>query len=269
MIWLARCLAVFAFATAGYAAVPDCETLARTIGQRAGLPDGFLPAIARIESGRSQQGTRRAWPWTLNHAGKGLYFETRAEAMQYLRKAVQAGRTNIDVGCMQVNHYWHAENFAALDKMMDPQENITYAAGFLKDLYRQHGSWVEAVKHYHSPDDARGARYFKGFETAQKQMKTNPGAPLVAAAMSQGGGFFDLGQIGAGRSEMGLLSKGSQDIDAMYGALIAALGPQDGAEFTIWSAPGQMTPADQTRGVLRRKWDLVQTFRQDLARQQP
>jgi len=36
--------------------VRDCEELATQIGQNAGLPQHLLPAIARIESGRSLNG---------------------------------------------------------------------------------------------------------------------------------------------------------------------------------------------------------------------
>jgi hypothetical protein len=136
-------------------------------------------------------------------------------------------------------------------------------------LHQRHGSWTEAVKHYHSPDEARGARYFKGFEIAQRQMENAP-APVMVTGYGQtvgGGGFFGLGQIGAQRQDMGLLSTGSQDVDAMYDALIAALNKNDNADFAIWTAPQDMTPAEQTRGVVRERWDLVQVFRKELAGQ--
>jgi hypothetical protein len=81
-----------------------------------------LPAIARIESGRSVKGKRKAWPWTLNHAGKGLYFETKSAALAYLGTATAGGRTNIDVGCMQINHYWHGQEFKSLEGMIDPSK---------------------------------------------------------------------------------------------------------------------------------------------------
>ena len=41
-------------------AMRDCEELATRIGQEAGLPQHLLPAIARIESGRSVKGKRKA-----------------------------------------------------------------------------------------------------------------------------------------------------------------------------------------------------------------
>lgn len=165
--------------------VPDCEAMAAEAGRRAGLPSGLLPAISRIEAGRGKGGERRAWPWTLNHAGKGLYFETRAEAMAYLREATARGRTNIDVGCMQVNHYWHGENFASLDAMMNPETNIAYAVRFLRELHDRHGSWAAAVRHYHSPDPQRGERYLAAFSRAHDKILADPGdARSAAAAMT-------------------------------------------------------------------------------------
>ena len=154
----------------------DCESLATAAGRAAGLPDGLLPAIARIESGRSQRGTMRAWPWTLNHAGQGLYFDTPAEALAYLRRATAGGRTNIDVGCMQINHYWHGQAFENLSAMLDPVTNVSYAVQYLTKLHARHGSWAEAVRRYHSPDPDRGKRYLARFSDARAQILTGPSA---------------------------------------------------------------------------------------------
>jgi|SaaInl1SG_22_DNA_1037389.scaffolds.fasta_scaffold03752_6 hypothetical protein len=252
--------------------VPNCEGMAAEVGLRAGLPAGYLPAISRIEAGRQVDNTRKAWPWTLNHSGKGLYFETRAEALAYLRKATEKGRTNIDVGCMQINHYWHGHQFASLEQMMEPARNIEYAASFLKELYSRHGSWVEAVKHYHSPDDARGARYFKGFEDAHRSVKdTQP----VAATQVASGDFFTLaGQqrkfapLANGREPLLMGAERSQSLgaDQVYDRLLAALGPELQLDrFSVWQAKVPLAKRQQTRGVVRQKWGAIETFRAELS----
>ena len=141
--------------------VPDCEAMATRIGAAEGLPPGLLPAISRIESGRRVGRIVRAWPWTLNHAGRGLYFETREEALAYLRQTVAEGSRNIDVGCMQVNHYWHGENFPSVEAMLDPETNIRYAVRFLKELHARKGSWEAAVKHYHSAEPSKNVAYHR------------------------------------------------------------------------------------------------------------
>lgn len=211
-VWRVLVLAavLFALALPLRAAAPDCETLAAEAGRRAGLPDGLLPAIARIESGRTMGKLRRAWPWTLNHAGRGLYFESQDQAMAYLRKATQGGRANIDIGCMQINHYWHSQAFEGRDplaRMMDPATNVAYAVDFLLDLHARHGSWPEAVRHYHSPDPVRGARYLKSFTQAQALILRAPDPPAPVAAQLAGLGAAPAG-LPAGAPSRGHLAAG-------------------------------------------------------------
>lgn len=144
------------------ASTPDCEALAARAAAERGLPEGLLPSIARVESGRGQGRLgRRAWPWTLNQGGKGMYFDTRAEALDYLRAAVARGVRNIDVGCMQINYRWHGAQFESLEAMMDPDANTRYAARFLGELQARHGSWEAATGYYHSLTPAR-ARHYRG-----------------------------------------------------------------------------------------------------------
>lgn len=254
--------------------VPNCEGMAAEVGRRAGLPDGYLPAISRIESGRQIDNTRKAWPWTLNHSGKGLYFETRAEALAYLKKATQKGRTNIDVGCMQINHYWHGHQFPSLEQMMEPARNIEYAASYLKELYARHGSWVEAVKHYHSPDDARGSRYFKGFQAAHRRVKDTP---PVAVTQTVYGDLFTLADqtraqapLGDGQGPLvaGVANGQALGADQVYERLLAALGPELTTDnFSVWQSQVPLAQRQHTRGVVRQKWMAVESFRAELSSQ--
>jgi hypothetical protein len=45
----------------------------------------------------------RAWPWTLNVAGRGFFFRTREDAYKAVRFLISDGRCDFDVGIMQVN----------------------------------------------------------------------------------------------------------------------------------------------------------------------
>jgi hypothetical protein len=136
-----------------------CEALAAQAGAAAGLPEGLLPAIARVESGTGTDQGRRAWPWTLNQAGDGSYHPTKAEALAHLDGILANGIRNVDLGCMQLNWRWHGDAFPDAATMMDPRHNTRYAAAFLKDLHSRHGSWTLAVAHYHSANPQRGAAY--------------------------------------------------------------------------------------------------------------
>jgi hypothetical protein len=135
--------------------VPDCEAHAEAAGREAGIPDGILPAIARVESGRNGH----AWPWTLNQGGDGSFHPTKEAALQKLAEILGSGVQNVDLGCMQVNWRWHSGAFADASAMMDPVENTRYAARYLNDLRDQLGSWESAVAAYHSREPVRGAAY--------------------------------------------------------------------------------------------------------------
>ncbi|MGA1178993.1 MAG: lytic transglycosylase domain-containing protein [Marivivens sp.] len=261
-------------------AIPDCEAIAARIGAVEGMPAGLLPAIARIESGRRVGEDVRAWPWTLNHAGKGLYFDTQQEALAYLSRTVAEGPSNIDVGCMQVNHYWHGSNFASVEAMLDPETNIRYAVRFLKELYASEGSWDEAVAHYHSPDPDRGAKYHLAFETARAaidpdaarrgDMMSVTGVSIESgpAALRAGGlfgmalpapqgGIVDYGAMVAAAPTVATESP----TESAYAALLAFLAERDGATLSFFTL--EVAVAEGSRSsVLNRNWGRVQEFRE-------
>lgn len=160
----------------------DCEALAAQAAAQAGIPEGLLPAIARIESGRKQGKVVRAWPWALNQAGKGMYFDTRQQALAYLQQAVASGVRNIDVGCMQINYRWHGDQFGSLEDMFDPVANTRYAARFLDQLYRQHGDWDVATRYYHSSDPERGAWYQGKVASVRERVMLDAEASQMATA---------------------------------------------------------------------------------------
>lgn len=139
---------------------PDCESLATSASREYGLPEGLLIAIARTESGIAQQGqTLRAWPWTANIAGKSHYYDTRKAMLADLNRVRAANASNFDVGCMQLNYRWHGDSFDGLERMVDPETNVTYAARYLRRLFEETGSWEGATRYYHSRDPDRGAAY--------------------------------------------------------------------------------------------------------------
>lgn len=167
----AVCLTVFVTALwtqpAFAARTPSCEGHALRAEKDAGIPTFLLAAISRTETGHTRRGRGfGAWPWTLNIAGKGYYFDTKEEAIAAMRKAMAGGTTSIDVGCMQLNYRWHGDAFSSLEEMFDPTANTAYAAEFLTRLKKQNGSWEEAVKHYHSGKDSLGRKYLQKVEVA-------------------------------------------------------------------------------------------------------
>jgi hypothetical protein len=182
---------------AGAATVPDCESYAAAAGHEAGIPDGILPAIARVESGRKG----RAWPWTLNQAGASSFHATKDDALQKLDEILATGAQNVDLGCMQLNWRWHSGEFPDAATMLDPVDNTRYAARFLLSLKDRHGDWDSAVAAYHSTESVRGASYGAKVATVRETILAEPGngrapqpvaemtesdAPLVVAGMTRG-----------------------------------------------------------------------------------
>ena len=129
-----------------------CPAAIQVAEGAARLPPGLLGSIAMVESGRPDPRTRRPapWPWTINVAGAGSFYSTKAEAIAAVEAARATGARSIDVGCMQVNLAYHPGAFATLDQAFDPAANAGYAAGFLTRLFSQTGSWPEAAASYHS-----------------------------------------------------------------------------------------------------------------------
>jgi len=135
-------------------APPDLGCMvAITAAERAhGIPTGLLMAIARVESGRLDPGTKlfQPWPWTIDVGGRGVFFDTRAQAVTYVEDIRRIGVASIDTGCLQVNLLQHPTAFRSVAEAFDPVINADYGARFLADLYRETRDWGVASGYYHS-----------------------------------------------------------------------------------------------------------------------
>ena len=123
------------------------------------IPDNLMLAIGIQEAGRQVDGQVTVWPWAVNAEGKGIFFPTKDQAVDWVRTQLAQGMRSIDVGCMQVNLHWHGAAFASLEEAFDPVANARYAARFLTDLNRQDGDWWEAAGSYHSRTAEHRDRY--------------------------------------------------------------------------------------------------------------
>ena len=123
------------------------------------IPDEFLSAIGRVESGRMGGGRLNPWPWTVNAAGAGHFYPTKQAAEDAVRQFQASGIKSLDVGCLQVNLFYHPGAFPSLDQAFDPASNAAFAAGMLLDLFQTTGSWPRAAAAYHSMTPALGEAY--------------------------------------------------------------------------------------------------------------
>lgn len=139
----------------------QCLRYLQTYERGLQIPSGLLTAISLAEAGRSggDDGALVAWPWTINVAGRGQFFETKEEAVAEVRKLLDSGQRSIDVGCMQINLRYHPDAFQTVDDAFDPAKNVAYGAKFLVQLRSLQGTWPKAVERYHSSEDGRREQY--------------------------------------------------------------------------------------------------------------
>lgn len=167
-----------------------CDRAAERVSTESGVPAPILKALTRTETGTRRAGAFGPWPWTVNMEGEGRWFDSRADALSFVRARQAAGARSFDIGCFQVNHLWHGEAFGSIEEMFDPHANARYAARFLTDLKREFGSWDRAVGAYHSRSSSLACAYRKRFrkmlarvtgETDMAEIVTRPDARMASA----------------------------------------------------------------------------------------
>jgi hypothetical protein len=147
-----------------------CESAANLAASEFRVPADILRSLTATETGRSMQGAIRPWPWAINHAGEGHWFHTKAELLAHAQGLIDAGETNFDIGCFQLNVRWHGQNFSSLDDMADPTQNARYAASFLLSKWHKTQNWSEAVGAYHSNTPIHAETYLNRFWTVYAQL---------------------------------------------------------------------------------------------------
>ena len=148
---LARVLlaAVFTSSAPVAALANPCEGEILRASKKYDVPVGILYAVGLTETGH--KGSLQ--PYALNIEGKAVFARSAAEAERLFAQARRNGKTLIDLGCMQINHRYHADKFGSLGEMLDPHHNVDYAARFLVELKHRHKSWSLAAARYHAGPD--------------------------------------------------------------------------------------------------------------------
>lgn len=152
----------------------ECHRAAAAASAKWGVPHDVLRAIALAETGRSSEDGFHPWPWALNPGGAGTWYPSRDAALRAAQAHRAAGRSNLDLGCFQINYRWHHQAFDDLAEMLDPVANADYAARFLSDLFSEFGHWGKAAAAYHSRTPEHAARYRTRFERILAGLGTAP-----------------------------------------------------------------------------------------------
>ncbi|MGI9416321.1 MAG: transglycosylase SLT domain-containing protein [Geminicoccaceae bacterium] len=175
-----------------------CATQATAQERANRIPPGLVNAVALAESGRwlAEDQATKPWPWTVTSGKDSFYMPTKEAAIAKVRELKASGRTNIDVGCMQINLHYHPKAFASLEEAFDPHANVAYGIKFLKELRMQTRSWGKATAYYHSQNRARGIAYrskvYKFWRKLKKGRVLRGGDTEVAERQGTGEGpiFF-------------------------------------------------------------------------------
>jgi soluble lytic murein transglycosylase-like protein len=134
-------------AIASAIAEPDlCEREMAQAAKKYDIPLGILYAVGLTETG----GGGHLHANALNLQGDAVYSLNKQQAMQRFQAAKASGMRLIDIGCMQLNWYYHGDQFSSVEEMFDPHKNVDYAARFLKELKKSEGSWTLAVGRYNA-----------------------------------------------------------------------------------------------------------------------
>jgi soluble lytic murein transglycosylase-like protein len=141
--------ALFIFSTAAEGRADQTRPCEREMARAAGLygiPLGILYAVGLTETGR--RGALH--PYALGAEGQTVFARNTDDAITSFEAMRRKGIKLIDLGCMQINHYYHGERFGSIRAMFDPAKNVDYAARFLKELKQREGSWTMAVARYNA-----------------------------------------------------------------------------------------------------------------------
>jgi soluble lytic murein transglycosylase-like protein len=141
-------------AAAAEAAANPCEPEIVRAAERYHIPIGILYAVGLAETGR--RGSLQ--PNALNIEGNALFPASRSAALAAVEEARRGGAKLIDLGCMQINQHYHRSAFRSLGDMLDPKQNVDYAARFLMTLKGRHDTWSMAVARYHAGPDNNPAQ---------------------------------------------------------------------------------------------------------------
>ncbi|MEB2704075.1 lytic transglycosylase domain-containing protein [Citrobacter koseri] len=163
----------------------------REIATAERVPAESLYSLAMAETTRKTIWGTRPWPWTINVAGKGYFYDTREEAFEALLGFMQRyPLRRIDVGVAQVNLGWNGHFFPSFRDAFDPYINLRAAARILRACYdAEPGSWIRAAGCYHHPAGGQpAAKYMaivrRKLSQITPEIKVPDGEPVVLASQS-------------------------------------------------------------------------------------
>ena len=164
----------------------QCTQAINSVSQKISVPKDVLTAVALTETGITKNGKLSPHPWAINVEGKGFLFSTKQKAINAVKKYLKQGKTSIDIGCMQLNWYWHGKKFdSSVEKAFDPMTNITVGARYIKQHYRKYRNWHKAAGRYHSGTKKFSQKYQQKYAVNLKIAKAQLGIKGTAIQVAK------------------------------------------------------------------------------------
>ncbi|MBA6132694.1 lytic transglycosylase domain-containing protein [Pseudomonas juntendi] len=164
MSWWQPCLLLVLLLAGNAWGVEDPPPAYKAIAIRHGVPPVVLYSVALQESGTRLRGQLVPWPWTLNVAGTGYRFATRADACRALMIAIAtAGPARVDVGLGQTNIRSNGHRYSFPCEGLDPYKNLAVTSQILAEQKAKGGTWIDAAGRYHRPAGGAPAAKYRGY----------------------------------------------------------------------------------------------------------
>lgn len=149
----------------------QCDLAAQHAAHATGVPLDILRTISIAGTGRKERSKMVPWPWTVNVEGRGIWFDTEAQAISNILRHFKSGKRNFDIGCFQINYRWHGHAFRSIEEMFEPMANTRYAALFIRRLHREFGDWDRAIGAFHSRTHKHAQRYLERYSEVRRSLE--------------------------------------------------------------------------------------------------
>lgn len=166
-------------AIAGIVTVLSCNvygfdlsgTLFETHAKEFGLEPELLYAVALAESANHTQAGRIGPSCLAIRGGKPHYPETIEQARAILDQELSE-RSNVDIGCMQINWKWHGHRVNHAYDLLDTETNIGLAASILHEsIHSTPGDQVLGIGRYHHWDTSSPDGYDRAYDYGSRVME--------------------------------------------------------------------------------------------------
>ena len=74
---------------------------------------------------------------------KDIFLKNKQQLISQAKNNLKNKIKNFDLGCMQINYYYHGHKFKNIAQMIEPEINVRWAGNFLLSLKDKHKTWNE------------------------------------------------------------------------------------------------------------------------------